>query len=503
MDYSEGDSMLRCGECQQLFHWDCVSCLKTKPLKGDCFYKFTCKICNGSEDESYARDTVSWVQVIYLVLYHLINTEPDKKYFRWRENICATINEHWDGLFPGKAKTVTWHNTVAGCLSTHSALFKSGFEDTQQTGNWTLHQTVEPEDAPFRGPTKARGDSDKSVAKRARSRKKDNSAATAALMGNVSDADKEILEVLNESKAAGSRRRKAARQHVSFSDDEDDDEDEGGDSSKDASAGRRGRSKRRRVETKPVKVDDDLLQSFAIYTKMEKQRLGHGDEAEAAASGSSTRNAELKDAVVPAAGPKEDEDEDEERPSESEAKSVDVDDLLDGSGVVSAEKDTNMESLEEKTSALEAMDVDSDEPKLRNGEEAVRAKRVVNWTRLLDENDDEGRENGNPEPWVPEQQQSPSTAKMQPTMLSERAQWDVSARIGSSKVAMSDPQVRRLHRRLQLRRVKKMLGVTLFDIDSIVKDCMRRKQHAWDFFNADQTIAAVAALGSGTGAQEM
>ncbi|KAJ2504981.1 hypothetical protein H4217_009314, partial [Coemansia sp. RSA 1939] len=162
-----------------------------------------------------------------------------------------------------------------------------------------------------------------------------------------------------------------------------------------------------------------------------------------------------------------------------------------------------MESLEEKTSVFEAMDVDSDGSKSRNSEEAVRAKRVVNWTRLLDEDDDEGKENGNPEPWVPEQQQLPSTAKMQPTMLSERTQWDVSARIGSSKVAMSDPQVRRLHRRLQLRRVKKMLGVTLFDIDNIVKDCMRRKQHAWDFFNADQTIAAVAALGSGTGAQEM
>ncbi|KAJ2739268.1 hypothetical protein H4S06_006313, partial [Coemansia sp. BCRC 34490] len=162
-----------------------------------------------------------------------------------------------------------------------------------------------------------------------------------------------------------------------------------------------------------------------------------------------------------------------------------------------------MESLEEKTSVFEAMDVDSDGSKSRNGEEAVRAKRVVNWTRLLDEDDDEGRENGNPEPWVPDQQQLPSTAKMQPTMLSERAQWDVSARIGSSKVAMSDPQVRRLHRRLQLRRVKKMLGVALFDVDNIVKDCMRRKQHAWDFFNADQTIAAVAALGSGNGEQEM
>ncbi|KAJ1797344.1 hypothetical protein LPJ59_003201 [Coemansia sp. RSA 2399] len=317
MDYSEGDPMLRCGECNQLFHWDCVNCLKTKPLIGDCFYKFTCKICNGGEDERYERDVVSWVQVIYLVLYHLSKAEPDKKYFRWRENICAVINDNWSGLFPGKSKTATWHNTVAGSLSTHSLLFKSGFEDTQQTGNWSLVQVVEPSEAPFRAPTRAR-DSDKPAAKRERGRKKDGASASAR---KVTDAEKEILEVLNESKAVGKRRRGAARHHVSFSDDEDENEDT-------RSKERHARTKKRRAESKAPEMDDDLLQSFAIYSKMEKQRLGQHDKPSASTSGgASEKNVESKDAVVPAAGSKEDDD-DEERPSEPETKNVDVVELL-------------------------------------------------------------------------------------------------------------------------------------------------------------------------------
>ncbi|KAJ2504982.1 hypothetical protein H4217_009315 [Coemansia sp. RSA 1939] len=91
---------------------------------------------------------------------------------------------------------------------------------------------------------------------------------------------------------------------------------------------------------------------------MEKQRLGHGDEAEAAAAGGSTRNTELKDAVVPAAGPKEDEDEDEERPSESEAKSVDVDDLLDPERNLNPDKVRTKEAIMDTSLVASTKDLD-------------------------------------------------------------------------------------------------------------------------------------------------
>ncbi|KAJ1960507.1 hypothetical protein GGI12_003761 [Dipsacomyces acuminosporus] len=281
LDYNEGDPMLKCDGCGQLFHWDCVSCLKSKPLCGDKFFRFKCSVCNGGTEE-YERDQLSWVQVIYAVLYHLIMTEPDKKYFRWRENICATINEHWDSLMPGKAKTATWHNTVAGCLSTHNVLFKSGFDDTQQPGNWTLQDIVEPSLARFKAPTKQRDSSRPSKREKPSDQKKKAKKFAADLLsaplpsskhtnGDItggSEAEKEILEVLKETQA-GSKR--GSRHRVSFSDDESDSNTY---SQRGASSGRRSKNKKRRASPKLLENDADLLQSLALYTQLERQRLG-------------------------------------------------------------------------------------------------------------------------------------------------------------------------------------------------------------------------------------
>ncbi|KAJ2717195.1 hypothetical protein H4R19_000139 [Coemansia spiralis] len=275
MDYNEGDPMLRCAGCQQLFHWDCVSCLKAKPLLGDSFYRFRCSVCCGGSDdeEEYERDVLSWVQVIYIVLYHLIQLEPERSYFRWRENICATIGERWEYLFPDKAKTATWHNTVAGCLSTHTSLFKSGFEETKQTGNWTLQSPVEPAKAHFKAPTRTR-EPGKPVRREKAKRK-------------TTEAEREILDVLNEDKQGGTARRNA-RHRVSFSDDEDDD-----------SAASRPRTKRRRPELRALKDDPELLQSFALFTQLERQRLDATPES-AKTEGDQSEPGSTKDATVPA-----------------------------------------------------------------------------------------------------------------------------------------------------------------------------------------------------------
>ncbi|OMH83078.1 Cysteine-rich protein 2-binding protein [Zancudomyces culisetae] len=77
-------------------------------------------------------------------MYHLKMEEPEKKYFKWKENICAKFDKYWDYLMPEKIRTPTWHNTVAGCISTHNALFKSGFEETQQNGYWALAHLEKP-----------------------------------------------------------------------------------------------------------------------------------------------------------------------------------------------------------------------------------------------------------------------------------------------------------------------------------------------------------------------
>ncbi|KAJ2126118.1 hypothetical protein IW147_000269 [Coemansia sp. RSA 720] len=409
LDYNDGDSMLH------------------KPLRGDIFYQFKCSVCNNGEGEVYERDALSWVQVIYLTLYHMSMAEPDKKYFRWRENICSTINDNWSGLFPDKAKTATWQNTVAGCLSTHSALFKSGFDDTQQTGNWALHEVAEPTRDRFKGPTKSRDASSKS-AKRERTNKK--KAADSAV---TTGAEKEILQVLNEGKT-----KRTTRHRVSFSDDEDEDDKR-----------RRARGKRRRQNMKALEDDSDLLQSVELFTKLEKQRQDSGSNAE------DNEGFDVLDESTDIISPRATDTEERDKggvgdqplsvkeaqtlpPSEiaNESTKQDTQGIVGDAGRLESVRETTVDTVEISQSSLVGI---ASQP-------------------MFDE----------------------CTTDSTCSLMSTRAQWDMCERIGASHVAMSNCATRRVRRRLQLRRLKRMLGLREFDIDCAVSVFMQRQQRPWD-----------------------
>ncbi|KAJ2078962.1 hypothetical protein H4R24_004112 [Coemansia sp. RSA 988] len=513
MDYDEGDSMLRCEGCKQLFHWDCVTCLKTKPLLGDSFYRFKCSVCNNGGDEEYERDTLSWVQVIYIVLYHLAQKEPEKKYFRWRENICATINEHWEGLFLNKAKTATWHNTVAGCLSTHGALFKSGFDETQQTGNWTLQEIVEPSRERFKGPTKAR-DSAK-PAKREKQKKRTNDN-----IEHVSEAEKEILDILNEGKDSNSKRH-GARHRVSFSDDENDDE------------APRKRTKRRRPEMRALANDTELLRSFELFSKLERQRLDSEPTTTGPTDALETPN--TNDDVAPlsaAATAVGDEQVVSAKSGTSDGLAVDIFDECSSLSSWSSEDDNPMP--EDPTVEMEAVLADNKTLTASVGADVLIDQKAVSTTALQPNKMISERDTGDThipdvaavadsrdmaqnidEPIVgvdtcaqscavndsadstPEDggavrkpmfaDEDPDAAP--PPIMSARQQWDVSERIGSSRVAMESPVARRLRRRLQLRRLKGLLGLRVFDIDSAVEGYMKQRQQPWNHLDLNSARA--------------
>ncbi|KAJ2500977.1 hypothetical protein GGH96_002294 [Coemansia sp. RSA 1972] len=443
LDYNDGDSMLQCGSCAQKFHWDCVACLKSKPLRGDIFYQFKCSVCNNGENEVYERDALSWVQVIYLTLYHMSMAEPDKKYFRWRENICSTINDNWSGLFPDKAKTATWQNTVAGCLSTHSALFKSGFDDTQQTGNWALHEVAEPTRERFKGPTKARDASSKS-AKRERPTKK-KAADSAATTG----AEKEILQVLNEGKA-----KRTARHRVSFSDDEDEED-----------MRRRARGKRRRQNMKALEDDSDLLQSVELFTKLEKQRLDSGSNAE------DNEGFDVLDECSSLSSWQSDEFDSETKlakktsgsnSSVQDAPVVDTEalatDIISPRATDTAERDKGGQGMQGIVGDAERL-------------ESVRETTAVDTVEISQSS----LVGIAPQPMFDD-----CAADSACSLMSTRAQWDMSERIGASHEAMSHGTTRRVRRRLQLRRLKRMLGLREFDIDCAVSVYMQQQQRPWD-----------------------
>ncbi|KAI9277419.1 hypothetical protein BY458DRAFT_567682 [Sporodiniella umbellata] len=143
--------MIQCSTCQQYFHGDCITCLSKPLLFGDIFGQFTCSTCNSTE--TFERKNLSWIIIVHLVIYNLVHSaklEDNKKttkrehyYFRWKEDICAFIDDYWDYLLPGKQRSATWNNTIASVLSTHSGIFLSGFEKFKQSAWWTLHK-IEP-----------------------------------------------------------------------------------------------------------------------------------------------------------------------------------------------------------------------------------------------------------------------------------------------------------------------------------------------------------------------
>ncbi|KAJ2793203.1 hypothetical protein H4S07_007127 [Coemansia furcata] len=156
-------------------------------------------------------------------------------------------------------------------------MFRSGFDDTQQPGNWTLKDIIEPGLAQFKAATKTKDASSSSrQVKRERStvdpkKLKKKSVNKSAIVEAGSEAEKEILEALGETQT-GSKR--SARHRVSFSDDDDSDDD-------DSQSRRRGsKAKRRRADPKLLDNDADLLSSLQLYQILEMQHLGKGTPTE-------------------------------------------------------------------------------------------------------------------------------------------------------------------------------------------------------------------------------
>ncbi|KAI8087925.1 uncharacterized protein B0P05DRAFT_530696 [Gilbertella persicaria] len=138
----------------QLICLDCIHCMVKPLLFGDTFGVFHCAVCNRGP-ETFERKPMSWISIVHLVIYNLIKNsqiedvkkpKKDKRehyYFRWKEDVCAFIDDYWDYLMPEKTRSATWNNTIASVLSTHGSIFLSGLEKLHQSAWWTLH-TFEP-----------------------------------------------------------------------------------------------------------------------------------------------------------------------------------------------------------------------------------------------------------------------------------------------------------------------------------------------------------------------
>ncbi|KAJ1846597.1 hypothetical protein LPJ57_008984, partial [Coemansia sp. RSA 486] len=405
-------------------------------------------------------------------------------------------------------------------------MFRSGFDDTQQTGNWTLQDTVPPAQARFKAAVKSREPrtaKPKSKAKAEAKRPRKKVEVTAG-----SEAEKEILEVLNERSGDA---KKAARPRVSFSDDESEGEHRS----------TKRKAKRRRAEAKTLENDVDLLQSFEIFTRLEKERLGEK------ASGASGLGKQSSDCLAPVSSVTDDVDDLESLSSlsslssDSELDFADAPSKVDLDGEATNTQEQTGDTLPRTAAASQstglaespAMHTEPEpveSPKHREarasssggqvpiederGFEAAPNDQVADGHAAQKSSDLSGgpsssavlpnqdleqpaattpTKNGVPEPGpLPEpvwtridgvgprplfdESSQPIGAKL--PLMSEQSQWEVCAKIGSSHVPLTST-ARRLRRRLELRRFKRMLGLPVLDVDQRVKECLGRQQMPW------------------------
>ena len=121
-----------------------------QPLLGDDYYHYTCAEC-GKGTESIKRLSLSWVEVIHIALYNLSLTQPSRKpdsllkYYHWKQDICTFIDANWSKFWT-KARTSTWRNSVASCLSTGKRFVSAAkeSENDQAAGLWALCSTGLP-----------------------------------------------------------------------------------------------------------------------------------------------------------------------------------------------------------------------------------------------------------------------------------------------------------------------------------------------------------------------
>lgn len=115
-------------------------------LEGDSFLRYTCSQCTSEGEPLFERIQLNWLQIVQLALHHLHRTatDPDRRFFRWKEDICRIIDENWDLVCVGKNRNASWMNSVSSVLSSNHGIFCSGMATLREPGWWGLREVAPP-----------------------------------------------------------------------------------------------------------------------------------------------------------------------------------------------------------------------------------------------------------------------------------------------------------------------------------------------------------------------
>jgi len=135
--------MLQCCDCLQWFHQQCITSLDHH-LSGDRFYKFTCTLCNGSQEASIIRMDIALVDALHLVIFNLILTK-NQKFHDLEASILPFLKKKVKNLANNSTKSNKIESEiVTKILSSHKRRFMCGIEKGKAGNFWGLRKMVAP-----------------------------------------------------------------------------------------------------------------------------------------------------------------------------------------------------------------------------------------------------------------------------------------------------------------------------------------------------------------------
>ena len=158
--------MLQCCDCLQWFHQECIRSLSYQLMCGDrletlgnilallykfsfCrFFKFTCTLCNGKEEESIQRLEMGMVDALHLVIFNLIISK-NQKYHQLETSIIPLMKKKIKYLTDNGSNTHIKLSQLTAehlyrYLGNNKSRFKCGSETGQQSCFWGLRKLVAP-----------------------------------------------------------------------------------------------------------------------------------------------------------------------------------------------------------------------------------------------------------------------------------------------------------------------------------------------------------------------
>lgn len=140
--------MLQCQDCLQWFHQECIRSLSYQLMFGDRFFKFTCTLCNGKEEETIQRLELGVVDALHLVILNLILSK-NQKFHDIETSIIPLIKKKLkylsdNGTIAHVKFSMITSDHIIKILSNNKTRFKCGSETGQQSCFWGLRRMVAP-----------------------------------------------------------------------------------------------------------------------------------------------------------------------------------------------------------------------------------------------------------------------------------------------------------------------------------------------------------------------